>query len=386
MKEQVKSEVIPSVLLIENDPTLGNVTRDILSHDGLKVYAYSRAEEALTSQELQSVDLILCDVALPTLSSFEFFAEVRKSKQLSYLPIVFISAFHDRMVEAQARELGVDDFLLRPIQAEQFIQRVRSKIKRSQQIRQDQAEEIGSYRRRIITTLSHEFRTPLVSVITASDLLHRDLRADEEGFERPKVKRLLEAVQRGGQRLERLVNDFMTMQQLEAGVMDKVFASKAAWHAASGILETFKHSHRDWLKEAGYEFDVVLQGEDFSCYACDSQLLSILERLLSNAVKFSDKGKKVSVCAQLEAGECCFEVVDQGAGIDASQIEAIMAPFSQLNRERNEQQGTGLGLAIASRLAQVNGGRLELQPGPGGGTIARVLLPIKERLPASYSE
>jgi two-component system sensor histidine kinase/response regulator len=382
VKEQAKSEVGPSVLLIENDPTLGNVTRDILSHDGLNVYAYSSGEDALKSRDLPSVDLILCDVSLPNLSSFDFFSEVRKSPHLSYLPVVFISGFHDGVIEARARELGVDDFLLRPIQPEQFIQRVRSKIQRSRQIRRDQAEEIGSYRRRIITTLSHEFRTPLVSVITASELLTRDLRADDEECGRPKVRRLLEAVQRGGQRLERLVNDFMTMQQLEAGIMDKVFASKASWHAASGILETFEHSHRDWLKEAGYQFDVVLQGEDFSCFACDSQLLSILERLLSNAVKFSDKGKTVSVCAQVEADECCFEIVDQGQGIDMTQAETILAPFSQINRERNEQQGTGLGLAIASRLAQVNGGRLELQPAPGGGTAARVLLPMKHRAPA----
>lgn len=338
-----------------------------------RVEAVKTAEEALGFLSSSPIDLIVYGNRNGGLN---FFKQVREIPQFLYIPVVIVGGDAFENCYEESVVLGVDAVVDPGVSAEYFIKILKGQLTRSKTFRMHSSSLFESYRKRIIQTLSHEFRTPLVAVMTGTEILSREVK-NEANMNPEKLAKLVEAIKRGGQRLDCLVNDFMIMQQLEAGIIEKVFESRAAWHSASHLLNQFEEAHRDKVVKDGFSFTVILEGDDFDLYTYDHHLFSILERLLSNAVKFTPPGRDVVLVAQKISGtQGLFEIHDEGPGIDANSAKRALEAFEQINRESMEQQGSGLGLSIASHLVQVNRGQLELCSRDTGGTTARVVLPL----------
>ncbi len=338
-----------------------------------RVEVAGTAEEAFRIMSKIQIDIIICACGS---ESIIFFKKLREYPQLAYLPFVMVAGDDSQNCCEEAISLGVDAVIDASIDSSDYIKILKGQMARSRTLRAHSSSLFESYRKRIIQTLSHEFRTPLVAVMTGTEILSREIQ--NEGNLRPdKLAKLVGAIKRGGQRLDRLVNDFMIMQQLEAGIIEKVFESRATWHSASNLLHQFEEVHRDKVIKDGFSFTVILEGDDFDLYTYDHHLFSILERLLSNAVKFTPPGRDVVLVAQkISGGRGLFEIHDQGPGIDDHNAKRALQAFEQIDRESMEQQGSGLGLSIASHLVQVNRGQLELCSRESGGTTARVVLPL----------
>lgn len=331
-----------------------------------------------------SVDIVICG---SDCQSIELFKKLRSNPLLVFTPIVYLVDEDSDDFQIQLYSLGVDGIINVPdFGLERFDHFLQGKMLSSIRFKAVVNADIEMYRKRIIQNLSHEFRTPLVAVLTGAEILSRDI-AGSRLPEADKWLRLLGAIKRGGQRLERLVNDFVIMQQLEAGIIDKVFESRASWHSVSSLLKQFEDIHRDHVVRDGFSFTVVLEGDDFNLYTYDHHLFSILERLLSNATKFSPQGRDVLLVAhKTDHGNGLFELHDQGPGIGCDNAKKAMEAFEQINRETLEQQGSGLGLTIASQLVQVNRGQLELCDRDQGGTVARVMIPLEWNRLVQYSK
>ena len=99
-----------------------------------------------------------------------------------------------------------------------------------------------------------------------------------------------------------------------------------------------------------------------------------ITNLIDNAWKYG--GGEVTVKTAAVDGEIWLEIIDHGPGIPASETERLKRPFTRLETARTNASGTGLGLAIVERIARLHNGRLDLLPNPGGGLLARLVLPI----------
>lgn len=336
-----------------------------------RVEVAASIEEALRILSKSPIDIIVCGS-----DGLGLFKKVREYPKFLYVPIVIVAGNDVKGCYAEALALGVDAVVDSSADFSHLLEVLKGQLVRSRILKSQSSSLFESYRKRIIQTLSHEFRTPLVAVLTGTEILSREIQKDGEiGCE--KLAKLVDAIKRGGQRLDRLVNDFMIMQQLEAGIIEKVFESRAMWHSASNLLNQFEEAHRDKVIKGGFSFTVILEGDDFDLYTYDHHLFSILERLLSNAVKFTPPGRDVVLVAQKSSGgQGLFEIHDEGPGIDDNNAKRALQAFEQIDRESLEQQGSGLGLSIASHLVQVNRGQLELCSRESGGTTARVVLPL----------
>jgi signal transduction histidine kinase len=112
------------------------------------------------------------------------------------------------------------------------------------------------------------------------------------------------------------------------------------------------------------------------------RLKQILLNLLSNAVKFTPSGGRVAIRAELAADGFRLAVEDSGIGIAKQDLEKAMRPFGQIDsRLARKYQGTGLGLPLARSMAELHGGRLEIDSTPGYGTVATLWLPAHRALP-----
>ena len=362
-----------SVLVVDDNPLIVNVLRSLLGASGYHVYSSANGEEALSLLKDKHVDVIICDVMMPKMDGYELHNLVRKQSELSHIPFLFLTALGDSSEVMRGKELGADDYLVKPFDPQDLLAVVRGKVQRSKGLKSVSEEKYDTYRKKVIHTLSHEFRTPLVAINTGTELLLEQ----HNKFDQHKVQNLLEAIRRGGQRLERLVNDFMLLQQIEAGIAQRLFDTKAGPRQVSELVSQFLA-----IREASFvEEKAAVQLQDLTDKSLQVQVYEphvhdVLWRLVSNAIKFSPETREVELCVYGQEREVFLEIRDRGIGMNVAKVREAIDLFGQLDRDRLEQQGGGLGLAIASRYAAVNKGRLEFQDRVGGGTSVAFVLPI----------
>ncbi|HEX4788462.1 MAG TPA: HAMP domain-containing sensor histidine kinase [Actinospica sp.] len=214
---------------------------------------------------------------------------------------------------------------------------------------------------RLIADAGHELRTPLTSLRTNVDLL---LRSRRTGRPLPpgREEAMLESVDQQLHELSGLVADLLELSRnAEAG---RRRTMRVALHESVG-----RAVERAKLRGPGLEFDVEID-EPWFVEGDPTGLERAVVNLLDNAVKFSPAGGVVTV--RLSGGE--YSVRDQGPGIDPADLPRVFERFYRSDSAR-QLPGSGLGLAIVAQVAEESGGKIVLEPAPGGGTLARLILP-----------
>lgn len=365
----------PSILVVDDNPLILNVVKSLLSSQDFTVDTANNGEHALTVLESKPVDVIVCDVMMPKMDGYKLHHLVRSRPELSHIPFVFLTALDSSKEIKQGTSMGADDYVTKPFDPEQLVAIIRGKVVRSNMLKDSSEARYDSYRKRVIHTLSHEFRTPLVAINTGTEMLLEQLVDNHKQLDLSKVENLLEAVYRGGQRLERLVNDFMIIQQIEAGVAKRFFDTRKEKLRISDLVTDLEESVQNELDRDGFHLKIVNMCDNAQAVVCEVQLLEILRRVMLNAMKFSINSRELEIFAYNEERTSTIEVRDRGVGIDSKKVKELLEAFGQINREKLEQQGSGLGLAIASKYAQINGCKLSFAARPDGGSIVSLSIP-----------
>lgn len=364
-----------SILVVDDNPLIVNVLRGLLGSQSYQVFVSNNGAEALELLQSKEVDVIVCDVMMPRMDGYQLHEQVRNKPELAHIPFVFLTALSDRVEITHGKEVGADDYLVKPFDPKELLAVVKGKVQRSKNLKRSSEEKYDSFRKRIIHTLSHEFRTPLVAINTGTELLIEQ----QEAIDKKKTQNLLEAIRRGGQRLERLVSDFMLLQQIEAGIAQRLFENRASNKHVRQIVEETIDANHDFFHQEGFVIKIIDRSDNLQVNVYEPQVKDIIWRLLNNSVKFREKDKLIEIVIYPQSEEVVIEIRDRGVGIDPCKIKEAVDIFGQINREKLEQQGSGLGLAIASRYTAIQGGRLEFDKRPGGGSIVSLILPIVKK-------
>lgn len=371
MEVQVSEK--PAVLIVDDNPLILNVLKTLLGSQDFQVKTAKNGREALQLLEKEAaVDVIVCDVMMPKMDGYALHTIVREKAEFSHIPFVFLTALDGGQEIRRGKEAGADDYLTKPFEPEQFLAVVRGKVVRSRRMRNQSDEKIAAYKKRVIHTLSHEFRTPLVAINTGTEILLEG----NKTLDQQKSKHLIEAIARGGQRLERLVGDFLVLQQIEAGVAQKMWERQARKISVMSMIEIFRESVIDNFEKEGFATNFSRLARECYVWGYEAQLLDALKRIAENAIKFSTTDKKFDFVPYVTAAEIFMELRDRGMGLDLAKIREAIDVFGQINREKLEQQGSGLGLAIASKFVEINKGRLDFARRSGGGSVITIALPL----------
>lgn len=228
-------------------------------------------------------------------------------------------------------------------------------VAQQQLVAQDQLRSL------VLTTVAHDLRGPLAVAKASIELLDS---SPQEQLDDTGV-RLMGASRRGVARLERLIDDLLELEQVEAAAGPSGAAAEVT-PVVADLLEEL---------DAG---DVRLEvlGDPGTAALSPVALGRVLENLLANARKYSPPGGPVVVrCAPGEGGGSVLAVIDGGPGVPHDERELIFEPFEQAGRERG---GVGLGLFVARRFVERHGGRIWVEDAPGGGAAFHVWLPSAE--------
>ena len=251
-----------------------------------------------------------------------------------------------------------------------FVRDVTAERHAQQQLQRarDAAEAASQAKSQFLANMSHELRTPLTAVIGLSDLLlmERDPLV-------PRQREYLEGVASSGRHLLALVNDVLDLAKIEAGKTELKLESVPIHDAIEEGLTT--------ISSLATTRGVILEPTTLvavpNVRADRVRLRQILYNLISNAVKFTDRGGRVQVRARRDEDRVSIAVMDTGIGIATRDLSRLYRSFEQLTLPSGDRPGgTGLGLALTKRLVEMHGGTIDVESELGVGTTFTVRIPV----------
>lgn len=237
------------------------------------------------------------------------------------------------------------------------------------QARAEALQRSSTYKSEFLANMSHELRTPLNSSLILARLLAENA---EQNLTEEQV-RFAESIHAAGNDLLHLINDILDIAKVEAGKLEVRPETTQVVRLVEGLRALFE----PLASEKNLGFAVVVEPQVPATLYTDRQRLEqILKNLLSNAVKFTEQGQvSLTVGWQPDTG-MVFSVHDSGIGIAADQQPDIFEAFHQVDGTSNRRYGgTGLGLSISRDLAQLLGGRINVQSSLGQGSVFSLTLP-----------
>lgn len=253
---------------------------------------------------------------------------------------------------------------------------------RAQQVSQRRAEGLKAKiqtltesRSRFLAFVGHEIRTPLTGVLGVADLLKDQATTSE-------ARRLAETISNSGQHLERLLSDLLDLSRLEAGKLPILMQPFDLRQFASETRDLWQPKLD--AKKVGLRIAISRNAED-RIESDAGRLRQILFNLVSNAVKFTDRGHvtvQMSTQAQGDTLSLVMSVADTGRGISDADKARLFEAFEQADDATSAAQGgSGLGLGIARALARRLGGDIALCDNAGGGCLFTVTVPVRKAGP-----
>lgn len=242
-----------------------------------------------------------------------------------------------------------------------------------------EAEQAGASKTRFLATMSHELRTPLNAIIGFSEMIQQE---DALMLSAERRKEYAQLINDSGRHLLSVVNGILDMSKIESGhfeIVPEPFAPRPALLNCCNLLA---------LKARDNGIDLVTRApDDLPDINGDLRAFKqILLNLVSNAIKFTERGGTVTVSAAVEGARLVMRVSDTGVGIAADDLKRLGDPFFQAGKTyQRRHEGTGLGLSIVKSLVGLHGGDMEVQSELDHGTTVRVSLPLAQSAPSNVA-
>jgi cell cycle sensor histidine kinase DivJ len=218
--------------------------------------------------------------------------------------------------------------------------------------------------------MSHELRTPLNAIIGFSEMIAQEQTLMLGAAQRREYAQLIND---SGQHLLSVVNGILDMSKMESGnfeIASEPFAPRASLlHCCNLLALKARENGIDLITDAPQDLP-VMTGDPRA-------FKQIVLNLVSNAIKFTERGGCVTISARVEGQRMALRVMDNGVGIAPDDLKRIGDPFFQAGTTyQRRHEGTGLGLSIVKSLAALHGGAMDVQSKVGEGTTVTVMLPL----------
>jgi signal transduction histidine kinase len=377
-----------AILLIEDDLAEARLIQEILQNFDLNRFVLThvqRLQAGLNRLKQQQFDLVLLDLTLPDsqgLSSVELLVQ-----NFSHLPIVVLTNTNDNQLAIEAVRQGAQDFLVkRKINIEVLVRSIQYAIERQKasdllretnenltnQIQQKtselmKAKEINHFQSELVSMFSHDFRNPLTTVLSCTELLHNknDLLSEER-----KVY-LFQMLRNASKNMVQLLDEVLLVGQTES---DTFQCNLTELNLELFCLQLAEQLQFNADKK---QIEVVFEAQGkITQSAWDENLLRhILGNLLANAIKYSPEGSKVLFELIPQKQDIVFRIQDWGIGIPSQDHHNLFQPFHRASNV-GRIPGTGLGLAIAKSCVEAHQGKIVLDSEVDRGTTVTVTLPL----------
>lgn len=359
-----------TILVVEDNQAMNSAICDILEMNDFHVLTASDGVEGLAAIQQHHPDLVLCDIMMPRMDGYTLLQHTRSDEQLRTVPFIFLSARSSLQDRRQAKSIGIEDYLIKPVDAQDMLLAISNVLRREEYARTQAEKQIARLRAEIVSALQHEFRTPLTFILGYAELLAE---SPSESVDIETLRASTAAILEGGRRLQTMIEKFLLLADMQHRVE---LPDSVAPVDTLVLLAEMAQRFDSEAKQAGIHFSLASELDNVSILAEPGYLRVALERIIENALQYRrEKSSHIGLSVVAMEGYLGLQVIDDGKGIPARELAALRSPFAQIDRENRAQPGAGLGLALANTVARLHRGYLQIESKEGQGSTFTLWLP-----------
>ncbi|MDY6792744.1 MAG: response regulator [Thermodesulfobacteriota bacterium] len=371
------------ILIVDDEERNIKLLKAYLVTEQYEIAAASNGEDALEMVTDFNPDLILLDVMMPGIDGFEVCKRLKRDDHTLMIPVIMVTALSGKKERIRALEVGVDDFLSKPVNRIELMVRVKSLLRiksyhdqllnsyQELALKNNKLKELESVREGLTHMIVHDLNNPLTAILGNLEII--------------KFENLTE-IQLDG--IEKCLNYCADIRQLIQGILDvnkmekgKLQPQKELVNMTemlAGLMEQFmSRAKMDQISLAFFN------SEDVPAVRIDPNLIKrVIANLLSNAIRHSPEGEKIEVTTGFLAEErsIIFSVKDNGNGLAAEYHHRVFDKFEQVKlKNSGVKSGTGgLGLAFCKMAVDAHGGKIWVESeGNGDGSTFSFTIPLE---------
>lgn len=366
------------VLVVEDNAHLRDDIKLELEMNGYSVVEAVDGQAALKVLHVMDSppDIIVSDLIMPNMDGYALLDAVRAYNEWTEIPFIFLTARDSPHNIRASKELGADDYLVKPFDPDDLLLTIENRLKRAQQMRKGAERQLDGARRELVTMIAHELRTPLSALFGGTELLAQSLVDVPDAF----VHKTLNLLHSGTQRLSRVVDNILMMVQIDSGYLEDMLSRTGQHYDIKSIVRNAIEAlqYEETFRNSNIQIALNQPDEDICVWGIFDYLYSMVSELLRNAFTFSSGGGTVKVDIERRNDHIAIVITDEGPGMKPEDLDVAWERFRQVNRGEYEQQGVGLGLPLIRESAVMHGGRCDLELPPSGGLRAVLTLPISD--------
>ncbi len=351
-----------TILIVDDNIDTVELLRKRLKAEGYNTKEAYDGEEALQRVYESPPDIIILDVMMPKLDGYEVCKRLKSDEKTKFIPIIMLTAKSDVESKVKGLDIGADDYVPKPFDYRELSARIRSLLIKKETAEKIIEEERTESIRKLIDSLSHEIRNPIVSIAGFAKKVYDSLPAGDPN------KPYLMTILQESERLEKLLREILTLKMIAIGFLENVNVVKII----EEILEEFSKE----LEEKSIEIETDFQDSSLIIYIDKEHLKIVLRNIIKNSIEAMEKTDKklLRISIKKTENDLLIQISDTGRGIPKEIIKKIFDPFFT-----SKIYGPGLGLTIALTIVQYYRGFISVESEIGKGSSFIIRIPIKEK-------
>ncbi|MEI7981016.1 MAG: hybrid sensor histidine kinase/response regulator [Bacteroidota bacterium] len=375
-----------TILIVDDVPKNIQVLGSILRPLGYQVEFATNGKQAIQWVKDHAFDLILLDIMMPEISGYEVCQEIRKIETYKDIPIIFLTAKTDNESIVKGFELGAQDYVTKPFEANELLSRVKThlQLKHSKSLlgetnkwlekvvaertaelvaAKKELEELDQVKTEFLNLLNHELRTPLNGILGGLSLL--------QGYDLPgEMGQFLNMLDISAKRLEKFSYKALEISEIRT-------RGREALHLEEhNLVETLQEVVTDvtgLAKSKNILLNLACSREVMPILTDKKKIRNTITYIVENAVRYSDSGSFIHVVAKVENEQIVCLIKDQGTGFSDYALHQLFRPFS--NTRDHVDANAGLSLYYAKLVMDANEGTISVEKNIPKGTVVRLSLP-----------
>ncbi len=369
------------VLIVDDVPENLQVLGNILNENELDVSFASSGQQALAAVAFEPPDIILLDISMPEMDGFEVCQRLKSNPETKKIPVIFLTARTSSESIIKGFELGAVDYVTKPFNASELVSRVFTHLEvyKSRQLIQKQIKELeqknkelhelNATKDKFFSIVAHDLKNPFNTLLGFTDLLVNNYKKMSE----QKVARFHQYIYKTSKQGFTLLENLLEWSRSQTGRID--------WEPINSNLKMVSREIVELLSINAKNKKIDLQNHisaDITVFADPNMIKTIMRNLISNALKFTKKGGKVTISATKNEKMATVRVTDTGIGISSkvqNKLFRIDQSFSTLGTQ--DEKGTGLGLILCKEFVEKNNGEIWVDSELDKGTTFYFTLPLE---------
>lgn len=365
-----------NILILDDEKLVCLQLADLVKANGHTCDFITHPEHFFPILEQDQFDLILMDLYMPGIDGMTLLQQLQKHSVFQHIPVLILTAEVSDLTTAQCFDYGATDYIYKPILPETLKARIQNALdaKRSKEqlekLVQERTEELtkaNQNKDKFFSIIAHDLRSPLLSLQRLTDFLTNEV----HDMEPDEIMDFSKRVNNSAMQLHNLLENLLQWSRIQIGELKPELQVIDVSQSIDRVFPLFDELLKKKFIRCTHTFD-----HDVKVYADSEMLQSILQNLIANAIKYTNKEGNIHVEVKADGKQVTISVSDNGIGISPKHLKKLFRVETKFSKSGTDgERGTGLGLILCKEFIEKQGGQLTVKSQLGEGSVFTIRLP-----------